>query len=249
MPNIDKVIAHRGASLYAPENTLASFAKADALGATWVETDVMLTLDNVPVLHHDETFERTANTLAYVNDTPYSFVKTLDAGSWFAPAFKDEKIPTLKKALAFLLAHDMSLNLEIKPTTGRDEDTARIAMQTVMEAGFPKENLLVTSFSLPALKTAQQVAPNYHYGWIAEDQEAVNEGLKSGLSFFSIGMDQKNITAESVHDLKNKGYAVLSYTVNDRERAEVLFSMGVDAVFSDNPSLLLTPAPRSAASP
>src|SRR5438552_7543288 len=91
---LSSIIAHRGASALAPENTLAAFHKAKEIGAKWVEFDCMLASCGEVVVIHDETLDRTTNGLGRVIDYPYSYLKTLNAGSWFNPIFADEKIPT-----------------------------------------------------------------------------------------------------------------------------------------------------------
>src|SRR6185312_16321857 len=101
---MNKIInfAHRGASGYCPENTLAAFSKALELGATGLEIDVQLTKDGQIVIIHDENLKRTAGLNKLVSDTSYEELRTLDAGSWFAPEFKDEKIPTLEQLLKLI---------------------------------------------------------------------------------------------------------------------------------------------------
>ncbi|GMU92214.1 MAG: glycerophosphoryl diester phosphodiesterase [Candidatus Hydrogenedentota bacterium] len=95
------VIAHRGASAYAPENTLASFKKAEEMGADWFELDCMLSRDHEVVVIHDDTVDRTTNGHGYVRDLTLYDLKQLDAGSWKEPEFAGERIPTLAQALDY----------------------------------------------------------------------------------------------------------------------------------------------------
>ncbi|MDQ2994305.1 MAG: glycerophosphoryl diester phosphodiesterase, partial [Pseudomonadota bacterium] len=98
--NINSIIAHRGASFYAPENTLASMRRAHAMGAQWVEFDVMLTSDGELIVFHDDTLERTTDGgKRNVADTPLAKIRELDAGSWFAPQFKGEPVPPFVELL------------------------------------------------------------------------------------------------------------------------------------------------------
>ena len=92
---IPRVVGHRGAAGHAPENTLAGLRKAVELGATWVEFDVVLTGDGVPVLLHDDTLERTTNGRGSIAETALADVRSLDAGSWFSERFAGERVPTL----------------------------------------------------------------------------------------------------------------------------------------------------------
>lgn len=93
------VIAHRGASAYAPENTLAAFALAEEMGADWVELDCRLSRDGEVVVMHDEELDRTTNGSGYVRETSLHEMKQLDAGEWFEPKFRGERVPSLEQAL------------------------------------------------------------------------------------------------------------------------------------------------------
>ena len=108
------VIAHRGASVYAPENTLAAFTKAAQLNIKWVEFDVMQAACGEPIIFHDETLDRTTNAKGDVSQQPYAYLQTLDAGTWFHPRFAGERIPTLKQVLQFLRDTKIAANIEIK---------------------------------------------------------------------------------------------------------------------------------------
>jgi glycerophosphoryl diester phosphodiesterase len=95
----DKVIGHRGACGYAPENTLSSMNKAFELGLKWVEFDVMLTKTGEPIIFHDFTLERTTNGFGKVAETELAAIRDLDCGSWFSEKSQAERIPTLKELL------------------------------------------------------------------------------------------------------------------------------------------------------
>src|SRR5438445_1086012 len=119
---MSRLIAHRGASALAPENTLAAFRKAGEIGAKWVEFDVMLAADGEAVVIHDDTLDRTTNAKGNVCDYPYSYLQTLDAGSWFNPQFSHEKIPTLAEVIGVLRHCKLAANIEIKPSVGKEEE-------------------------------------------------------------------------------------------------------------------------------
>lgn len=109
-----EIIAHRGASQYAPENTLPSFQLAYELGADGVETDIHLTKDNIPVLIHDATLNRTTNYTGYVKDLTFHQLKNLDAGSWFAKKFTGTPILSLEEFLTWAKNKHLSLTIELK---------------------------------------------------------------------------------------------------------------------------------------
>src|SRR5271163_371095 len=108
------VIAHRGASGYAPENTLAAFERAVELGAGFIETDIHLTRDARFVAIHDDTVERTTNGSGAVHDFTLAELRALDAGRWFDRDFAEQTIPTLEEVLSFGRKHDVVFYLEIK---------------------------------------------------------------------------------------------------------------------------------------
>src|SRR5712692_10539889 len=109
------VVAHRGASGHAPENTLAAFRKAVALGATFIETDLQLSRDAHFVAIHDEAVNRTTNGQGAVHGMTLTELRRLDAGSWFGSDFAGERIPTLEEILEFSKKNDVVFYLEIKP--------------------------------------------------------------------------------------------------------------------------------------
>jgi glycerophosphoryl diester phosphodiesterase len=229
-------IAHRGASAFYPENTLEAFDGAHRLGARWVETDVMLTEDRVPVLFHDDTLERFTGEKKHIATMQYEDLRRVDVGSWFDPKFKGACVPTLAQGLDSLNRLGMSLNLELKPTLGQDKATAIGAIKVLRESAFPKDRLIISSFSLLALEEAYKIAPEYAYGWLADKPEDLQVGLRSVIAWTSVHINNHWATKETIQDLRDRGFQVLVYTVNNPERAKFLFENGVTGVFADDPS-------------
>ncbi|HOK09092.1 MAG TPA: glycerophosphodiester phosphodiesterase family protein [Candidatus Hydrogenedens sp.] len=114
------VIAHRGASAYAPENTLASFKKASELGAHWFELDVHLTADNKLVVIHDDELKRVTGVEGKVTEKKWDELKILDAGSWYSPEFKGEHLPSLEQALKLAKKNKIGVYIEIKSSDNDD---------------------------------------------------------------------------------------------------------------------------------
>jgi len=132
---LSRFVGHRGIAAEAPENTLTGFRLAAEAGFSWVEFDVMLSADDVPVLHHDEELGRTDNGSGPVAAHPLSALKALDAGSWFGPGFAGERIPTFEETIACCRALGLSMNVEIKPTTGREVRTAELVSDMLNDLG------------------------------------------------------------------------------------------------------------------
>ena len=152
--NLPKVIGHRGAKAYAPENTLESIETAASLGVQWVELDVKLTRDGVPIIFHDEELDRTTNGSGLVAQTDYEDIRQLEAGSWYADSFAGVKIPTLEEAVDIILRHDLGFNLEIKPCPGREKETAEAALDQLSQFWEDPSKLLISSFQHVSLEAA-----------------------------------------------------------------------------------------------
>lgn len=235
------VIAHRGASAYAPENTIIAFTKAAQLGIKWIEFDAMLAACGLPIVFHDETLERTTNAEGDIAIHPFTFLKTLDAGSWFHPKFTGERIPSLAEVLQLLKSVNLCANVEIKPLPGQDAITAKEVLKVVTEY-FPEPNgcILFSSFSIEALQWVRSVSSECMLGFLMHDWLSDWKEIASSLQCVSLNVNEEILTYERVQDIKRAGYQLLSYTVNTRERAELLYSWGVDAVFSDCPDKVIT---------
>ncbi len=228
------VIGHRGACGYAPENTLASIREAALRGASWVELDVCITQDAMPILMHDEHLSRTTSGEGLILRSPFSELRELDAGSWFGEAFASEGIPTLEETLDLCTTLNLGINLEIKPTQGFEAETAEV----IGEHLAPYANqlpLLISSFNHETLLLFQTLLPNVPRGYITDViprnwQQKLESAHCMSLHFYAPFADPSRITA-----MKAAGYQILSFTVNQPEEALALFELGVDAVFSDYP--------------
>ena len=240
MPVMEPLIAHRGASAYAPENTLVAFAKARALGCRCVEFDVMLSRDGEPFVFHDDTLQRTTNGVGKLGEVSADYIHSLDAGRWFSKRFSGEKIPSLHTTLQWLIDNDMQANIEIKPFPGTTEQTV-VAVLRCLNEHWPneKELPLLSSFDHNALALCRSLAPEASLGLLLSAW--LDNGLKlaTELQCFSVHLGARLVTKKRVAEIKKQGFAVAVYTVNSKRKALKLFEAGVDAVFSDYPDLLL----------
>ncbi|MBM3521343.1 MAG: glycerophosphodiester phosphodiesterase [Alphaproteobacteria bacterium] len=235
------IIGHRGAKSNAPENTLAGLRRAHEEGAPWVEFDVKLTKDNVPVLIHDETLERTTNGRGPVRDLTLASIKLVDAGcpAQFGDRFKGERIPTLEEALTLLRELGMGFNLEIKPCPGRERETAVAAVRMVQrlwpaQAPVP----IISSFKLPSLEAARATAPALPRGYLAERLEAGWVESAKRLDCATIHPGYRALTVAQVRLAKQHGFPVLTWTVNEPARAVELRGWGVDSLITDTPATI-----------
>ncbi|MFQ5749751.1 MAG: glycerophosphodiester phosphodiesterase [Planctomycetota bacterium] len=240
LPPLPRIIGHRGVRGRAPENTLAGFRKAAGMGLSWVEFDVALTADEVPVLLHDETLDRTTAGEGPLAEATWAGIRGLDAGSWFGPEFAGERIPSLEEAVDLLRELGLGANVEIKPTPGREAATGeRVACVLRSLAPDSPVSTILSSFSQPALRAARTNAPRIPRGLLVRE---VAPGWRATLEELGCGLlhsGHEALTREAVDSVREAGYPLLAFTVNERPRARQLFSWGVQSVFSDDPEALL----------
>lgn len=233
------IIGHRGAAAYAPENTLEGIHTAADMDVEWVELDVKLTKDDVPIIFHDETLERTTGSPGNVADMLYEDLMHLECGSWFGDSFSGAKIPTLEDALEAVIDRDLGLNLEIKPCPGRERETAEVALDFLSTIWDDHDRLLISSFSHVALESALEMATDWHRGLLLPAEWPENWAeLAQYLDVSAVNVNGHACTQEQIQSLLEMRLPVLAYTINDQHRARLLQSWGVHGFFSDAPDVL-----------
>ena len=226
-------IAHRGANNVAPENTISAFKQAFAEGAKWVEFDVMLTACGEAVVFHDDTLERTTNGSGLVIDHTYAELVQLDAGSWFSPAFKGERIPLFRDVLTLLKSLPLCANIEIKPYPGTENQTVEKVLSD-FRAVWPEASPLFSSFSMPALQHLRLLAPDVNIGVLIHEWFSGWQEYCVTLNCASVNLNHEIITPEYIQQIHALGVPILAYTVNSKALAKHLMQMGVDAFFTDD---------------
>lgn len=236
---MERIIGHRGASGYAPENTRAAFEKALALGCRFIEFDVMLSADGEAFIFHDENLKRTTNGRGEFGLVTAEYLQSLDAGLWYSKKFRGEKILSLRDAIQWLNACGVHANIEIKPFPGTTEQTT-VAVMTHINRYWPQDKKLplVSSFDLDALGLCRSIAPEIPLGLLLDKWQENWLQLARDYNCFSVHLSRRAATAARVAAIKDHGYAVYVYTINRKRKAKKLFNWGVDAVFSDYPDLL-----------
>ncbi len=231
-----KVVGHRGSAAYAPENTLAGLREAWRRGCRWVEIDVRLTRDSVPVLMHDPALDRTTSGHGSLREHDARSLAELDAGAWFAAAFSGEHPPRLDEALDLLGRLQVNVNIEIKPGDGRERETARI-VGTLLVAGEHRRWPLcvVSSFSEEILETMREVAPAIPRALLTRRLDNDWQTRLRRLECVALHVWHQAVEPETVQIARQEGVKLLAFTVNCPDRARELFSFGVDAVITDVP--------------
>jgi glycerophosphoryl diester phosphodiesterase len=234
-----RVIGHRGAAARAPENTLAGLRRAKELGCAWVEFDVRLTSDGALVLCHDGRLERTTTGHGRVSAQTLAAIRRRDAGSWFAPEFAGEIVPTLDEALLLAAQLGLSVNIEIKADRGRAAATGTAVAARLNRSDGRLPIVLVSSFLRPALAALRDLAPDIPRGLLLRIVPRRWRAIAKGFGCATINTDHRRLDPELVAEIRGAGYPLLAYTVNDPQRAQALFSWGVTSVFTDVPDIIL----------
>jgi len=219
-PDLPRVIGHRGAAGLAPANTLAGLHAAAGAGCRWVELDVRLSADRVPVLHHDRAVG--ANT-----GHP---VATRTAAEL---ARADGSVATLDAALAEAGRLRLGVNLEIKADD--DDVDALVARTAAVVAGAPNVVELISGFCDAALAAARRHVPAVPRALLMQRPRVSWQDSVSAVAAGTLTMADGFVTPAFVAAARRAGFAVSVYTVNDPERARALWEWGVSAVFTDRP--------------
>ena len=234
---LSKIIAHRGASALAPENTLAAFRKASEIGAKWVEFDVMLAGCGEVVVIHDETLDRTTNGKGLVSDYPYHYLATLDAGSWFNPKFSSEKIPTLAEVIHALRQYRLAANIEIKPAVGKEEETVARVLAVIHACWqFDMPAPLISSFSEQVLRCVRHHSKTHFLAYLMDEWHEDWQKKCDEFNCISVDVNHAILNEARVKEMQKTKRFVLSYTVDNPQLAEQLLTWGVNAVFSNCPA-------------
>ncbi len=237
------VIGHRGAAGLTPENTKLAFLKALDLGADAIEFDVQLTKDNVCIVFHDESLDRTTDGKGFVADTTWEVISRLDAGRWFAESFRGIEVPRLEEILK-TLGGRTTLNIEFKPDKGREERLVRHVITAVARFDL-WESVLFSSFDMPSIELLRRLVPKARIGVLCvphklADALALAEKVGAETIHPHVGM----VDSDFVQDAHRRGWKVWAWTANEPGEIELLKALGVDGIFSDYPDRVVNPRKR-----
>ncbi len=235
------VIAHRGASGHAPENTLAAFKRAVALGATFIETDLHLSRDAHFVAIHDDTVNRTTNGQGKVHDLTLADLRRLDAGSWFGSEFAGERIPTLEEILEFSKRNDVVFYLELKPSGAWGGEHALIS--ALRESGEIARTVVI-SFDAGIIAALRKIEPTLMTGLLFDGQidQPLERAVEVGARQLAVRGDL--VTPALIADARKKDLQVVCWTVNQPAHMRMLIEAGVDGIMSDYPDRLIAAQPK-----
>ncbi|MFJ9816386.1 glycerophosphodiester phosphodiesterase [Streptomyces sp. NPDC101151] len=247
------VIAHRGASAYAPENTLASIDKASKLGFSWVENDVQRTKDGELVVIHDDSLQRTTNVEDVfpgrapwkVKDFTAAEIARLDAGSWFSPAYAGTCVPTLKQYMRRVEHNHEKLLLEIKNPElypGIEQQTLKLLGNEGWLDGRHLGRLIVQSFSADTVRTVHELKPALTTAYLGRPSVAELHQYAGFTDLINPSYGSiSNGYVSTVHALTGphgRPLEVFAWTVDDAATAWKVAGYGVDGVISNKPDVV-----------
>ena len=224
------VIAHRGASADAPENTLAAMELAIADGADWVELDVQETSDGEVVVIHDSDLKKIGGSGLKVFESSLEELQSVDIGSWKDPSFSDQRVPTLQQVLA-LCKDRVNILIELKYYGQEERLEERVA--NLVEAAGMQDQVVVMSLSYPGIQKMKLLRPDWSVGLLAS--VAIGDITRLEADFFAINAKFASRTfIKNVHKQNRK---VLVWTVNDPISMSAMMSKGADGIITDKPAL------------
>jgi glycerophosphoryl diester phosphodiesterase len=237
---LPKVIGHRGAALYAPENTLAGFREAKARGAQWVEFDVRLSADGVVFVMHDDSLLRTTGFDRLSATLPWREIRVLNAGGWFGAKFANERAPSFEDTIACLAELGLGANVEIKPSPGSEIETARATVSAIEKfwpASLPTP--LLSSFKDASLAEAMRANPDLPRASLIDRIEGSWLDRARAVGAAVINTNGKKLKGEQAAAIKHAGFGLGVYTIDEPDLARQLVAWGADTVITDAPDTII----------
>lgn len=237
------VIAHRGASAYYPENTMAAFRGAVDMSAEMIELDVMMSSDGVPVVFHDAHLDDHTNGSGLLADFTLEELQTLDAGSWFDSTFAGEPIPTLEEVLQYA-SGKIALNIEIKTEAVTDRLEGGIEEKSLaLVREYEMENhVLFSSFDYRAIAHLKELAPEIPAALLYEESQSdgmLPSELVAKYEADAFNCSFRQLNKQWLQDIKSHDIPVFVYTVDRKSRMKKLLRSNVSGIFTNKPDLLL----------
>ncbi|MEO1493784.1 MAG: glycerophosphodiester phosphodiesterase family protein [Pseudomonadota bacterium] len=233
------VIAHRGASEFAPENTLAAFRLAAEQGTRWIEFDVSLLGDGTPVVIHDATLNRCSDWTGPLSELSVYDLSGIDAGSWKHPDFTGEPLPTLEAALQEIEALGLYANLELKPHDGETGALAAAVAPVLASLDWTDERIITSSFVLPELAAFRTAMPSAPVAVLYNDPPDTWHRDLCELNAAAMHMNWRFLRQSLLTDVTTRGFDLRVFTINDPEVVEPFRDHGLTSVITDHPPLYL----------
>ncbi|MBW6391145.1 glycerophosphodiester phosphodiesterase family protein [Billgrantia antri] len=249
------IIAHRGSSAAAPENTLSAIEQASADRAHYVEVDVRLTADGEAVLYHDRSLQRLTGDSRLLHEMSLEALRRFDVGSWFGDAYVGERVPTLDEAFAAVRGKS-ALMIDMKPEPGEEAALVKAVLESLRRETEARRECLshvspaqaarcgspdvsgetrLAVMSTNVLDMIKEQEPDLRVTLLAQ---LVMPGTLDRRGFDALGLRHNRITENEIRLARELGYEVHAWTVNDRARMSQMIDLGVDAIITDHPERL-----------
>ena len=234
-----RIVAHRGASRVAPENTLSAFRAAAGQGARWIEFDVSLLGDGTPVVHHNATLDRCTDHTGPLGRLGAADLAGIDAGRWFGPAYAGEPLATLEQTLDLIEELGLSANLEMKPHGAPPDAIAAAVGRSLARRWWCAARVVVSSFDLDALAALRQDMPAQPLAVLYEAPPEDWPQVLHELGAEALHIWYEHITPDLIARVGEEGFRLRVYTVNDPDRIADIRQGALTGVFTDHPPLFL----------
>lgn len=228
------ILAHRGASAYAPENTIIAFKKAIEMGADGFELDIHLSKDGSLIVIHDESVNRTTNGSGFIKDLTLDEIKKLDASSWYNPKFSKEKVPTLDEVLHLIKDTQLLINIEIKHGPFFYKSIEQKIVNCVVKYDM-QDRVIVSSFDHYTLTKIKKIDPSVKTGALFVSRTNAPWKYIKKIGADALHPHFISVTSELVKNCHENNIKIHTYTVNEPEHIKYLAKLGVDSIITNFP--------------
>ena len=240
---LPKLIGHRGVKDLCPENTLESILKAFDLGLSFVEIDVKISKDRVPILLHDDTLDRTTNGSGLAIDYDYENIKKLDAGKFFYKENTNIFVPKLEDILSLCTNNNGNLNIELKPNKNFEKENVYQIYKIIKNIN--QIDIFFSSFDMISILEISKLYPQSIRSFLLDDfkeyniDDLISISINHDLKICGLNIDL--VTTDIIKKIKESNMAITVYSDKNinLSSANDIFSIGVDSIFVDNPLDLL----------
>jgi glycerophosphoryl diester phosphodiesterase len=230
-----KLMAHRGLSSLAPENSLSALRLAAEQGYQWVEIDAIACGDGTIVMWHDNSVDRCSNGSGAMSEHTAQSIQTLDCGSWFSEQFSGEKMATIEEAIILIQSLNLGLNLEFKLYENSPQKVVAPVLELLKEHWKDLDKLIISSFDQAALEYIHEHEPSLMLGKLYDKIPDDWQSQMQRINAVSCHCNYKDLKQEQVVAVKSEGYEIYCYTPNNPEQVADYWQWGVDAMITDYP--------------
>jgi len=240
---LPKLIGHRGVKDLCPENTLESIDKAFEIGLTFVEIDVKISKDKIPILLHDDTLDRTTNGIGLAIDYDYENIKKLDAGKFFYKKNTNIFVPKLEDTLNLCINNNGNLNIELKPNKNFEKENALKIYELTKH--IHQIDIFFSSFDMISILEISKLYPQSFRSFLLDDfkeyniDDLINLSINNDLKICGLNIDL--LSTDIIKIIKESNISITVYSDKNinLSNANEIFYLGVDSIFIDNPKDLL----------